>query len=94
MTRERRLDNSEWPNWLHNAWGKRLVKPGSVFCASDGCLDTETHTPLFLQTRRGIVQIDWGDWIVQGVSGELHRYKPDIFEATYEDVATPPTHRQ
>ncbi len=25
-----------------------------------------------------------GDWIIQGVKGELYPCKPDIFEATYE----------
>jgi hypothetical protein len=27
---------------------------------------------------------DVGDWIIQGVKGELYPCKPDIFEATYE----------
>lgn len=27
-----------------------------------------------------------GDWIIQGVQGELYPCKPDIFEATYEKV--------
>jgi hypothetical protein len=29
-----------------------------------------------------------GDWIIQGVKGELYPCKPDIFEATYEPVPT------
>ena len=27
-----------------------------------------------------------GDWIIQGVAGELYPCKPDIFQATYEAV--------
>ncbi|WFS01622.1 hypothetical protein [Rhizobium tumorigenes] len=27
-----------------------------------------------------------GDWIIQGVQGELYPCKPDIFAATYEQV--------
>ena len=27
-----------------------------------------------------------GDWIIQGVKGEIYPCKPDIFEATYEPV--------
>jgi len=27
-----------------------------------------------------------GDWIIQGIKGELYPCKPDIFEATYEEV--------
>jgi hypothetical protein len=34
---------------------------------------------------------DWataeaGDWIIRGVQGELYPCKPDIFDATYEEV--------
>lgn len=27
-----------------------------------------------------------GDWIIRGVQGEFYPCKPDIFEATYEEV--------
>lgn len=27
-----------------------------------------------------------GDWIIQGIKGELYPCKPDIFEKTYEEV--------
>ncbi len=86
MTKERRMDNSEWPEWLHRAWQKGITEPGSVFCSSDGSLGTETHTPLFVQALGGTVKVEWGDWIIQGVKGELYPCKPDIFEATYEEV--------
>lgn len=29
-----------------------------------------------------------GDWIIKGVKGEFYPCKPDIFEATYEEVAS------
>ena len=28
-----------------------------------------------------------GDWIIKGVKGEVYPCKPDIFEATYEEVS-------
>ena len=84
MTKERRLDNSEWPEWLNLAWQKNVVELGSVFCSADGCLETETHTPLFVQTREGTYRITWNDWIIQGTSGELYLCKPNIFDAIYE----------
>lgn len=34
----------------------------------------------------GWVNWDLGDWIIQGVQGEHYPCKPDIFEATYEEV--------
>ena len=27
-----------------------------------------------------------GDWIIKGIQGEFYACKPDIFEATYEEV--------
>ncbi len=84
MTKERRLDNSEWPNWLHKAWQLPVEDVGSVFCSADGCLAEEKYTPLFILTLEGVVKVTWDDWIIQGVQGELYPCKPDIFEQTYE----------
>jgi len=86
MTKERRLDNSEWPTWLHRAWQKKLDEPGSFFCAADGCLEGEKCTPVFIQTPKGTMRVAWDDWIIKGIQGELYPCKPDIFEATYEAV--------
>lgn len=86
MTKERRLDNSEWPTWLNQAWQKRVTEPGAVFCSSDGCLEGEKYTPIFVQTLEGTHKVDWDDWIIQGVAKELYTRKPDIFEKTYEKV--------
>lgn len=41
---------------------------------------------LNIQTLEGCMQADVGDWIIQGIKGELYPCKPDIFEATYEAV--------
>lgn len=35
----------------------------------------------------GVVAASVGDWIIRGVHGEYYPCKPDIFEATYEEVA-------
>lgn len=34
----------------------------------------------------GTMRADVGDWIIQGVKGELYPCKPDIFAANYERV--------
>ena len=39
---------------------------------------------LQIKTLEGTMRADGGDWIIQGVKGELYPCKPDIFEATYE----------
>jgi hypothetical protein len=39
-------------------------------------------------TLEGPMFVSDGDWIVTGVNGEKWPVKPDIFEATYEPVAS------
>jgi hypothetical protein len=41
---------------------------------------------LMIATLEGIMQAKPGDWIIRGVQGEFYPCKPDIFEATYEEV--------
>lgn len=32
------------------------------------------------------LQVPKGHWIIRGISGEIYPCKPDIFDATYEEV--------
>jgi hypothetical protein len=80
MTKERRWDNSEWPNWLHEAWNTE--GEGSVFIDAD---DTARQR-LCIGTLEGVYKVSWNDWIIRGVKGELYACKPDVFEMTYEPV--------
>jgi hypothetical protein len=41
---------------------------------------------LLIQTLEGPMRADLGDWIICGVAGEFYPCKPEIFEATYEEV--------
>jgi len=41
---------------------------------------------LSIHTLEGVMQANPGDWIIQGVKGEMYPCKPDIFAATYEPV--------
>ena len=38
------------------------------------------------QTLQGDMQAQAGDWVIQGVKGELYPCKDDIFRETYEPV--------
>lgn len=40
----------------------------------------------FIKTLEGNHLISDGDFVIQGIKGELYPCKPDIFEATYERV--------
>ncbi len=59
------------PSWLVDA-----MVSGSVVPLGGGGLD--------IKTLEGTMRADVGDWIIQGVKGELYPCKPDIFAATYE----------
>lgn len=80
MTEERRASNEDWPWWMHRAWQLDRGTPGSLYPTEDGTCDGE----LSIGTLEGQHLVSWGDWIIQGVNGELYTCKPDIFEATYE----------
>lgn len=49
-------------------------------------IDGNPHE-LFIRTLEGDHHVSVGDYIIQGVKGELYPCKPDIFEMTYENVA-------
>lgn len=59
------------PGWLVDA-----LLNGDAVAIEAGGVD--------IKTREGTMRGDVGDWIIQGVKGELYPCKPDIFEATYE----------
>jgi hypothetical protein len=83
LTKETRASNENWPTWLHKAWQMNRDEVGAVFPFEHGTGDG----PLGIFTLEGTHRCDFGDWIIQGVKGELYPCKPDIFEATYEPVA-------
>jgi hypothetical protein len=43
-----------------------------------------------IATLEGVMTAIPGDYIIQGVKGELYPCKPDIFEATYEPAPESP----
>lgn len=42
------------------------------------------RTSCDIMTLEGIMHGDYGDYIIQGVNGEIYPCKPDIFAKTYE----------
>ena len=85
MTEERRAINGDWPNWMHKAWQLDREAPGSLYPTEEGTGDGT----LSIGTLEGQHLVSWGDWIIQGVKGELYPCKPDIFDATYEAEISP-----
>lgn len=78
MTRDRRRGNIDWPQWLHAAWNDGTLRP-----SGDG---PSLSDRLIIKTLEGDQLVSWGDFIIQGVKGELYPCKPDIFALTYEPV--------
>lgn len=60
------------------SWFELEIGTGSLQPKSDG--------KLLVHTLEGTMVAERGDWIIQGVKGELYPCKPDIFIATYESV--------
>jgi len=81
MTKARRWNNSEWPNWLHEAWNK---DPGENALWINP--DDPKGERLACGTLEGVQAITWGDFILQGVTGEIYPCKSHIFEMIYEKV--------
>lgn len=65
-------------------WIQKAIKEQTVWFGINSHNDT---TPVMLiETLEGIHKAQVGDYIIQGVKGELYPCKPDIFEATYDEV--------
>lgn len=65
-------DWDKLPIWLRDAY-----EQGGVVFAAGG---------IHVHTLEGVMIGERGDWIIQGVQGELYPCKHSIFEATYERV--------
>ena len=82
MTEKRRQRNDDWPEWLNVAWNKDQNEIGAVFPFNYP--DSDGTDELSIHTLEGLHRVSFGDYIIQGVKGELYPCKPDIFEMTYE----------
>jgi hypothetical protein len=71
--------------WRGSNWDEIAAFDPAVRCSvsADG-----TH--LMISTLEGPLRATIGDWIIEGVQGELYPCKPDIFVATYEPSSGPP----
>lgn len=65
------------PDWFKHALCRGAIRE----CVSGG---------FDIFTLEGVMHASPGDYIIQGVKGELYPCKPDIFEQTYEPVENVP----
>ena len=71
---------TSWPGWLQNALYLRAEPK------SDGQSLWYDGEKWMCGTLEGPHVVTDGDYIIQGVRGEIYPCKPDIFEETYEAV--------
>lgn len=69
-----------YPQWLQQA-----IDKGEVVVRGTS-LVTRDMPFADISTLEGIMTANPGDWIIQGVNGEIYPCKPDIFEKTYDIV--------
>ena len=63
-------------------WCIDKIKEGEIWFTNTGTVACEMK----IRTLEGIMTAQVGDYIIQGIKGEIYPCKPDIFEATYEKV--------
>lgn len=74
------------PDRIAPAWFTRAVEDGKV-CIDRSLVDGHMHVyGCTIETLEGRMQARLGDYIIQGLRGELYPCKPDIFAKTYEKV--------
>lgn len=77
MTKDRIRDNTDWPDWLIEAWRKGVSEVGNLSMFEGN---------LRILTLEGFIFVSPDDWIIKGIAGELHPCKPAIFAETYEPI--------
>ena len=82
MTEARRRKNDDWPFWLHEAWQKGSDEDGGVFPSLYP--NSTGEDKLRVRTLEGTMLIDWNDYIIRGINGELYPCKEEIFIKTYD----------
>ena len=71
--------------WTGDNWAevKEFIEAGSNPRTSG---PIRNSVNLFIDTLEGTMMAIPNDWIIRGIKGELYPCKPDIFEATYDEV--------
>jgi hypothetical protein len=71
---EENLSIAETPEWFQAAW-----KSKDVYQKGDDPLNLD----VYIKTSEGDMRANKGDWIIEGVEGEIYPCKPSVFETSY-----------
>ncbi|ALY06949.1 TPA: hypothetical protein JDY68_12585 [Clostridioides difficile] len=72
------IEQKEEPIWIVKA-----IESGNVWIEQSL---GELSPRMYIKTLEGIHEANVGDYIIQGIKGELYPCKADIFRETYEEV--------
>lgn len=65
-------------------WAVKALDKGKLFYGTYRSGDKELPGALFAKTLEGDMHVSVGDYVIQGVAGEIYPCKPEIFHQTYE----------
>ena len=71
---------------LMNSNGEYYVPEWAVEAEKNGTIFFKDQGEMYIKTLEGDHHASVGDYIIQGVNGELYPCKSDIFEKTYDIV--------
>ena len=74
-----------WPKWLQDASDKCVSEKGYFGTEYKISVD-HGELVVFINTLEGRHIVSPGDFIIQGLKGELYPCKPNIFHKTYKEV--------
>jgi hypothetical protein len=86
MTKGRRWDNSEWPQWLHEAWQMDPGVSGSLYPVIDLQTGEASDNLLIGFEDEFPMLVAMGDWIVKDENDNLLALRPSEFEEQYEST--------
>ena len=75
------------PDWFQDEVTKNNIITHRIGEIGQG-LNPFNHNKTYciIKTLEGEMKGDYGDYIIQGVKGEIYPCKPDIFEQTYDKI--------
>lgn len=82
-----RMGIDPWPDWFHDKVSEDVIRT-YVYEEDENNDPFEfRRTYCAITTLEGVMRGDYGDYIIQGVNGEIYPCKPDIFAQTYESAS-------
>lgn len=72
------------PQWLPNVTNNVEREEEALFVPEGAVWKQGSN--LWIGTPEGPSRADPGDYIIQGIKGEIYPCKPDIFTASYDEV--------